>query len=839
MGPKRRWRLILGGGMAVLLLQFCPRGLFAQESSAYSVRVLVRDDQGNPKSGVKIEAGPGGSIISTAATGMSGEASIHCPKDQDCVITASAPGFLPVKVTVKSEDEVAGTSLEIALTRAVHTEETVTVHAQPSSPVAEAASSETTLPSEQATSTPLRPSTLVDALPLIPGVIRTADGRVQISGLDELHSTLLVNSVDVTNPATGAFGLSVPVDSVQAVKVAQSPWLAQYGNFTAGVVSADTRRGGDKWAYSLNDPLPDFRIRSGHLQGLRDAAPRFNLSGPIMANRLFLMESSEYLIGKDEVRTLPFPENETKSTAINSFAQLDENLTGNQTLTASLHFAPHSVEYANLNYFDPMPVTPNADYQEDAGTILHHWALGGGMLCSTFAGVRMATNVSRQSAGEMLLTPEGNSGSYFGRGSRQATRFQWLETWNPPAVQWHGKHDFTIGSVVAHAEDEGYFSGQTVLVEDASGHVLRSIDYSGSGAFSLADFEPAVYAQDHWMVSRDFAVDLGLRAETQSLTYTTRFAPRAGFSWAPGSALRTVIRGGIGVFYDAVPLDVYAFSSYPQQVVTSWDGNGHIIGGPQTWLNLTSQAMASGFPFIDQKQVPGDFAPYSVAWNVEAERAINREWTMRVEYLDSNQRNQLILMPETAPGWSALVLGDSGSGELRQMEIMSRLGNNKDRQFFFSYVRQFSRGSQSDAEGYLGDFPFPVVRSPVVASNSGEIPNRFLIWGTTTLPWRMRISPRLELRNGFPWQPTDILQNYVSLPDAPQPRYPRYFTFDTRVSRDLNVGTKHAVRFSVTMNNLTGHFNPLQVHNNFADPLYGTYFGNYPRKLTVDFDFLF
>ncbi|HEY6448488.1 MAG TPA: hypothetical protein VIY53_18680 [Acidobacteriaceae bacterium] len=803
------------------------------------MRVLVRDDRGISQSGVKIEAGSPGGFVSSEVTGADGAVTVRCPSGKDCVLAARVAGFLPVTVTLKPKDAGDGTSVEIALTRAVPAQETVTVHAQPSSPVAEAVTTEETLQPEQATTSPLRPSTLADALPLVPGVMRTADGRVQISGLDELHSTLLVNSVDVTDPATGAFGLSVPVDSVQAVKVAQSPWLAQYGNFTAGVVSADTRRGGDKWAYSLNDPFPDFRIRSAHVEGLRDAAPRFNLSGPLVPNHLFLMESSEYLLDKDEVRTLPFPMNETKSSALNSFVQLDQNLATNQTLTASLHFAPHSLQYANLNYFDPMPVTPNADYQEDAGTILHRWGLGGGMLSSTFAGVRMATSVTPQITGEMTLTPVGNSGSYFGQGSRQATRFQWLETWNPATLNWHGKHAFTIGSVVAHAEDQGYFGGQTVLVKDAAGHLLRSIDFSGTGAFSLADFEPAVFTQDHWMISRDFAVDLGLRAETQSLTYTTRFAPRAGISWAPGSALRTVIRGGLGVFYDEVPLDVYAFSSYPQQVITNWDGSGNIVDGPQTWLNLTSTAIESRFPFIDQKQVHGNFAPYSIAWNVEAEHAINREWTMRLAYLQSSLRDQLLLTPETTPGGNAFVLGASGSGELRQAELTSRLGNNQNRQFFFSYVRQLSQGSQSDAESYLGDFPFPVVRSPLNASNSGEIPNRFLIWGTSTLPSKMKISPRLEFRNGFPWRPVDVLQNYVSLPDAPQPRYPCYFTLDTRVSKDLNVGPKHAVRLSVTLNNLTGHFNPLQVHDDLADPAYGTYFGNYPRKLTVDFDLLF
>ena len=52
----------------------------------------------------------------------------------------------------------------------------------------------------------------------IPG-ISGPDGSVRIAGFGEDHSALLVNSVDVTDPATGAFGLSVPIDSVQTMGV--------------------------------------------------------------------------------------------------------------------------------------------------------------------------------------------------------------------------------------------------------------------------------------------------------------------------------------------------------------------------------------------------------------------------------------------------------------------------------------------------------------------------------------------------------------------------------------------------------------------------------------------
>jgi hypothetical protein len=678
---------------------------------------------------------------------------------------------------------------------------------------------------------------VAEVLPLVPGVIRTPAGRVQISGLDEEHSSLLVNSVNVNDPATGAFGLSVPIDAVDLLKVMQSPYLAQYGSFTAGVVSAETRPGGDKWDYSLNDPFPDFRIRSGHLEGVRDASPRLNLGGPLIKDHLYFVEGFEYLVDNAEVRTLPFPVNETRSKAVNSFTQLDAVLNSRNTITATLHFAPHSIDYANLNYFDPQPVTPNADYQENTGTITHRFAIGDGLLMSTFAGTQVATNVEGQSQNTMVLSPVGNSGSYFGQQGRGATRFQWLETWSPANVQWHGQHALQIGGILAHAEDEGAVAGRDVGIVNTSGQFLRTISFAGSGRFSLSDIESALYVQDHWILNKHLATDAGVRFETQSLTSTSRFAPRWGLAWSPSGDSSTVIRGGLGVFYDSIPLETYAFSRYPEQIITTYDGGGNITDGPRQFLNVISQS-PSRFPFIHQLSRNGNFAPYSFAWNIEGERIISQYLSIRLRYLHADAYNQLTLSPQSGSE-SALVLAGSGALQSRQFEFTSRLGANKERQLFFSYVRQFAAGDITDASTYLGDFPFPVVRSQITAHTTGEIPNRFLLWGAVSLPWQMHLWPHIEYRNGFTWQPVDQLQNYISLGSAAQPRYPRYFAADFRIAKDFKVASKHAVRLSLTFRNLTNHNNPLQVHNNIDDPLYGSFFGNYGRHELPDFDVLF
>lgn len=805
----------------------------------YSINLSVIDEKNQPIPDVAVEIRSSGGLVSNSKTSATGRVTLAINAAGSYLLSIQKKGYLTTETTVEVSESNAAQDVDVVLSAAALSQQSVEVKGEASNPVAETVSSQATLPTTQAKNTALRPATLADALPLIPGIVRAKDGSVRIAGFGEDHSALLVNSVDVTDPATGSFGLSVPIDSVQTVEVSEMPYLAQYGKFTAGVVSAETRRGGDQWAYSLNDPFPDFRIRSGHLEGVVDASPRFNLSGPLVKNKLYFVEGVEYLFNNQEVRTLPYPENLTKSTAFNSFTQIDAILSTKQTLTASVHFAPHSLQYAGLDYFNPQPVTPDANFRESTAMITHHWALGDGLLQSTFAGTWVSSQVSPQANSDMVLTPVGNQGNYFSYNSRSATRFAWIEQWTPRALHFHGQHMFQVGSVLGHSENQGQFLGNPVVLQDANGQLLQRINYVGGQHYDVADTEPAVYAQDHWILNRHFAVDVGIRLEGQTVASTTRAAPRTGFSWSPGESGKTVVRGGIGVFYDSVPLDVYAFNSYPDQVITTYNAQGLPVGPPVRYLNITSQAAESNFPFIDQKLKIGNFAPYSTAWNIEFERTVTRWLLVRARYLQSHEQDMITLQPQIIQNQPAFVLNSSGWAQTRQAELTARIGSAARRQFFFSYVRQYAYGDVNDAGSYLGNFPSPVIQPNLIASLPSEIPNRFLFWGSYgNLPKKITLSPHIEYRSGFPYQPTNVYQLWVPT-TGPQYRYPNYLSLDMRVSKDVQVNLQHAVRLSLTVRNLTNHFNPLEVHSNLADPQYGTFFGNYDRKFLFDFDFLF
>ena len=560
-----------------------------KDVKTFSVNVTVIDENKQSVPEATVEVRSDDKSLGTLATDSSGKVNLSLPSAGGYVLAISKKGYLNTGTMVEVSADNSVQNMDVVMSSTALSQQSVTVTAESTNPVLETEGGQKTLPLEQAKISSARPATLADTLPLIPGIVRAKDGSVRIAGLGEDHSALLVNSVDVTDPATGSFGLSVPIDTVQTVQVSEVPYLAQYGKFTAGVVSADTRRGGDKWDYSLNDPFPDFHIRSGHIEGVADASPRFNLSGPLITNKLYFVEGAEYLFSNQEVRTLPYPENLTRSTAFNSFTQLDAILSPKQTLTASLHFAPHSLRYAGLDYFNPQPVTPNANFHESTAMLTHRWQIGDGVLQSTFAGTGVSSEVTPQGNTDMVLTPVGNQGNYFNHNSHSATRFAWLEQWTPRAFQFHGQHLLQIGSVIGHSKNDGHFLGSPVMLQNADSQLIQQIHYVGGKPYHVSDTEPAIYGQDHWILDPHFALDAGIRLERQTVASTTRVAPRTGFVWSPGDSGTTVVRGGIGVFYDSVPLDVYAFNSYPDQVITTYNAQGLPEGPRVRYLNITAE----------------------------------------------------------------------------------------------------------------------------------------------------------------------------------------------------------------------------------------------------------
>lgn len=772
--------------------------------------------------------------MASADSNAQGEATLTVRETQPVELTVAKDEF--ETVTEKALSLTAsGLEVEVTLFPKIEVRSEITVHGDATtvSPAEEMQRSELkTLPE--------RPANVKEALAYTPAVLAGPEGVV-IAGGEEKHNALVVNNVDSTDPATGQFGLLVPVDAVETLSVAATPFQAQYGNFTSGVVSADTRRGGEKWNFELNDPLPEFRIRSGHLQGLRSATPNVTVGGPLIAQKLYFSQTAQMFFEKAPVLTLPFPFNETRNLSGNFFSQADLVFSPEHALTGSFHITPQDTRFANLDFFNPQAVTPNTNGNAASVSLIDRLSLKRGVLQSTISRQAFRFDVDGQGAADMVLTPVGNRGNYFATQNRNSGRTAWLENFSMNPLQAAGSHNLQFGTSATFTQDEGVFHARPVSVESVSGTLLKRIEFTGGSPFRKTDLEFAAFAQDHWSPLANLVFDGGVRMDYQRITDTVRFAPRAGFSWSPfGKERSTILRGGGGVFFDHVPLNVYAFRNYPQQVITTFDLQGKLLDGPRTFQNLIDLSGSHLWLVSRDKTGPriGSFAPYSVATSAELDQRITRWLQLQVKYTYRDAHALVTISPRTlANGTGALVMRDSGSSRYRDVEFSAGIAQEKKTKASFSYVRSSSQGSLDALGAYVGDIAFPVVRRTFFTSTASDSPNRFLIRAETPFKWRTKIMPFIEYRTGFPHSVLDAYQNYVGVPNSS--RFPGYFSLDTTVTKDFQLTAKYTGRFTVRGLNLTNHFNALAVHANAADPQFGTYFGSYGRRFRLDFDVVF
>jgi hypothetical protein len=244
------------------LLTFTLVGLFGpylqgyQGSQDESFTVNITDADGIAMPDIDVVLMREGMLLARMKTGTDGRASVRVGQGL-LTLSIHQNGYIPVDRVVDTRSR-SGSVFEIKIERVLQAHETVNVQATTEDITEQTSSPGESIKPQEANESPMRPLTLTDALPLVPGVVLAPNGQTQIEGAGEMHSALIVNSVDSVDPATGRFGLSVPIDVVDSLHVLTSPYLAQYGRFTAGVVTAETRPGGNKWHMISTIHCPNF-----------------------------------------------------------------------------------------------------------------------------------------------------------------------------------------------------------------------------------------------------------------------------------------------------------------------------------------------------------------------------------------------------------------------------------------------------------------------------------------------------------------------------------------------------------------------------------------------------
>ncbi|HEV8168173.1 MAG TPA: carboxypeptidase regulatory-like domain-containing protein, partial [Pyrinomonadaceae bacterium] len=276
------------------------------------------------------------------------------------ILTVEFSGFK--KYEKKLSVQIDATVEQDLLLQPVPLSETVTVKADPT----DALKTESTTPSvitEQALrDAPLIDQRFQDALPLLPGVVRGPDGNLNIKGTRPSQSGILVSSLNVTDPVTGAPAIELPLEAVDTVQVHSNPYSSEFGKFAGAVTTIETRSGSNDLRYLFLGVLPRPRWRDGKVYGIGAATPRIAVGGPIKKDKLFFFQSLEYRFIRTNVPSLEELEEhqrDIKRESFDSFSRLDYVANKNNRLTASFSIFPQKFDYFNLNTFNPSNTTAN------------------------------------------------------------------------------------------------------------------------------------------------------------------------------------------------------------------------------------------------------------------------------------------------------------------------------------------------------------------------------------------------------------------------------------------------------------------------------------------------
>ena len=698
-------------------------------------------------------------------------------------------------------------------------------------------------------SVPLLNDNFQDALPLLPGVVRGPDGLLNIKGGRANQAGTIVNSASAVDPVTGVAAISLPLEAVGSARVLANPFSTEYGRFAGGVVELETLGGTDEWKFQLKSFFPRMRVRNGSIVGIESIRPRLTVAGPIARGKLYFLQSFDYKFVRTPVPSLPDLRNDQVTETFDSRTQFDWNITPNHHFTGGVSIYPQNLTFVGMNTFNPETVSPSYRQRGYFVSLSERTIFAnGGFLASTFSVKRFDAHIfsSQLLGGELDLFPEQNFGTYFYKQDRESYLFQWSQTYHFRPVRSRGTHLFLLGYSYARSNYDGGVSNLPVLVlrepatpgADCTKDVAHTvctlsqrITYGPKAALATVKNDFALFFLDEWQMAPRFSLSYGVRLDRDDLSKDAiDAAPRVGFVFAPTRDNKTAIRGGVGLFYDKVPLNVATFPAYPAQTITRYAADGTtVVDGPATFVHTI--ATPDGRLRV----------PYSLGWDLQADREIARGLIFRFGYEERETYRDFLVEPLESASVAQLRLLNSGRQHYREFQWTLRWQVNERTTTFFSYVRSRATGDLNTFDQYFGNFPNPVIRPNQFGLLPYDAPNRFLAWGTFGLPWKLEFSPVFEVRNGFPFSKVDNDLNFVG-PRNRAGRFPVFAAWDILIARKFPVRVfkrKVTINAGFRVYNLTGHNNPRDVQQNIFSPRFGQFFNSVPHQFRARFEFEF
>ena len=304
--------------------------------------------------------------------------------------------------------------------------------------------------------------------------------------------------------------------------------------------------------------------------------------------------------------------------------------------------------------------------------------------------------------------------------------------------------------------------------------------------------ETALFGQDEWRVTPSLSLSLGVRWEidppphsenavkpypllgnvndpsTYSLgtpggqlfgTTWGNFAPRVGAAWQlrqnPGA--QTVVRGGIGIFYDTGAAATYdPLQGLGTQVYTNVAGVALPVNPAQYDLSF-----AVSPPYQQTVRVvdPHLQLPYTLEWNVSVQQALGEKQNLTVSYLGAEGRRLIKfdtidvgkLNPEFATGFAVVDQnGLTSNYQALQVQFQRQMSHGVQALASYTWSHSIDFGSEDASFGYArGNSDFDV-RDALNAAVTWDLPSNWRNAVSKTLFDGWGLDGRVTARTGFP-----------------------------------------------------------------------------------------
>ncbi len=729
-------------------------------------------------------------------------------------------GFKPFAETVSlnaNETSVVGIALTLdtVVEKVEVKEHAANVSTENSSPAS-------TINNAQLETLPLAQQKFRNALPVVPGVIRTLDGKLSVRGASENQGMLQVDSAKTVDPVTGSFSIPVPIDAIQTVNVDKTPFSAENGGFSGGLTVIETTPPPSDWFYKVKDFNVSLRGKNGHFVGVSQATPRVSFGGPLGEGKVNFSEVFEYDVRRDPVRGLAWPKNEIKSQGFNSFTRVQAILSSQHVINADVNVFPMRTEFANITAL--VPQTASSDYDQkgvSAGISDLHSFRSGALLRIALRYTRFESNAHGQGPADMLVNPEGWDGNFFNSWTRAANQFEAYPTFQFAPKKSFGRHELKIGADVTHRSYGGNSLSHPIQLLRQDRTLAEEISFTSNGPLNASATDVEEFIQDRWMVNDHLSIDVGGRLTSETVGRAAAFGPRVGFAYSPRRDQKTVIRAGAGLFYDRVSLLEADFVHNPQRTLSFFDETGQLIGSGNGVGALPSRV-----------RLEPDSSPRSFVSNIEVDRQLWGNAVVRVSYIYSQTRDLFVVNPVQGVFGSAGLLGlfPTGQANYHELEATLHFQPVHRADLNVSYIWSRARGDLNTVSNIFLPFEQPVIRPDVSGILPSDVPHRVVSWGVFHLPWSLTVSPVVDVHTGFPYSNVDVLQDYAGVPNGP--RFPTFFSLDAQAYRDFHLhlpfmerGSRHKVRVGLYSINLTNHGNFREVYSNVTSPFFGQFTG--------------